>query len=96
MPRGVVMSNQQLNEYSRIMERDRFVYRVVISVLSVLALAVAGTAVVLAIKNNGKVDDFPVILTALGSAALGALAGIVAPVIPPSISRRQKWNFLVV
>ena len=63
----------------RVLEQDRFVYRTVILSLSLLALAVAGTAIYLAIFNNGKVDHFPEILTALGSASLGALAGIIAP-----------------
>jgi hypothetical protein len=63
----------------RVLEHDRFVYRTVISSLSLLALAVAGAAIYLAIVNNGKVDHFPEILTALGSASLGALAGIIAP-----------------
>ena len=64
---------------TRVIERDPFVYRVVICVLSALALAVVAIAAYLAVINNGKVDNFPVILTALGSASLGALAGILAP-----------------
>lgn len=64
---------------SRVLEQDRFVYRTVICALSTLALAVAGAAIYLAIANNGNVQHFPEILTALGSASLGALAGILAP-----------------
>lgn len=71
--------NQDDTIQTRALERDPFVYRVVICVLSALALIVVSIAAYLAIVNNGKVDNFPVILTALGSAALGALAGIVAP-----------------
>lgn len=58
---------------------DRFVYRVVVCVLSALALTVTVAAVALLFKDPEAVKNFPVILTALGSASLGALAGILAP-----------------
>ena len=64
----------------RVLEQDIVVYRIVIITLSLLALSVAGTAMALAFLNTKDPrPPFPEILTALGSASLGALAGILAP-----------------
>lgn len=65
----------------RVLEQDIVVYRIVIITLSLLALSVAGAAMALAFMNAKSTTPphFPEILTALGSAALGALAGILAP-----------------
>ncbi len=79
-PEGTLRSLEaNILQRPRVMEQDKVVYRIVIGALSTLALSVAGTAIYLSIANNGDVQKFPDILTALGSASLGALAGILSP-----------------
>jgi hypothetical protein len=58
------------------LQTDVWIYRIVVGALSsVILLAVIG-AIALAFKDKG---DTPQLLTALGSAAIGALAGLLAP-----------------
>jgi len=57
---------------------DRWIYRVVVSVLSIVALLVVGSTVGLMLAQNADVK-VPDVLISLGSAAVGALAGLLAP-----------------
>ncbi|HBX88153.1 MAG TPA: hypothetical protein DEG09_06000 [Marinilabiliaceae bacterium] len=59
---------------------DKWIYRIIVIALSVtIVLIIAG---VLLLMASGKISDdqgVPTILTAVGSAAIGALAGLLAP-----------------
>ena len=59
---------------------DKWIYRIVVGSLGiVVVLAIIG-AIVLSVKTpSGTTIEIPDILTALGSAAIGALAGLLAP-----------------
>jgi len=57
---------------------DRWIYRVVISVLSFVVLLVVGSVMVLMLNQETEVK-VPDVLISLGSAAIGALAGLLAP-----------------
>jgi hypothetical protein len=59
------------------LRQDYFIYRFVVVVLGVLLLAVAGDAIYL---NRGpEAVELPDVLISLGSASIGALAGLLAP-----------------
>lgn len=59
---------------------DRFIYRIVVIALGVVAVAaVIGVILVLLIGAATSSDGALQVLTALGSAAVGALAGLLAP-----------------
>lgn len=59
---------------------DRFIYRIVVLALGVVAVAaVIGVILVLLIGAANSSDGALQVLTALGSAAVGALAGLLAP-----------------
>lgn len=69
---------EALKDLSRsrpIYERDRWVYRVIVLALGLTILIAAVGAIIL--QFSGK--DSPAILVALGSGAIGALAGLLAP-----------------
>jgi uncharacterized membrane protein YbhN (UPF0104 family) len=66
---------KDLSRQRPIYERDAWVYRIVVLSLGVAILIAAVGAVVL--QYNGH--DSPAILVALGSGAIGALAGLLAP-----------------
>ncbi len=57
------------------LERDVWIYRIVVSVLGLtVVLSVAGAILLVSIDKKT-----PEVLVALGSAAVGALAGLLAP-----------------
>ncbi|MEO0840125.1 MAG: hypothetical protein AAF063_14635 [Cyanobacteria bacterium J06643_5] len=57
------------------LQSDRWIYRIVVSALALaLMSSIAGTVY---LKARG--EEIPDILTALGSGALGGLAGLLAP-----------------
>lgn len=58
------------------LQTDVWIYRVVVGALGMAVLAALLGAIVLALKSQGETPD---ILTAIGSAAVGALAGLLAP-----------------
>lgn len=62
---------------ARALEQDPLIYRIVVSSLGLVTLLVVIGAIALAF--NSAQDKIPDVLTALGSAAIGALAGILAP-----------------
>jgi hypothetical protein len=59
--------------------RDRFVYRFVVVVLGALVLGVAALAGGVALVPGEPPRRVPEVLVSLGSAAIGALAGLLAP-----------------
>lgn len=62
------------------LESDRWIYRIVVLALGGTVLIVVGGAVVLAATHTGTSElKIPEVLTAIGSAAVGALAGLLAP-----------------
>jgi hypothetical protein len=64
---------------SRALEQDKLIYRIVVSSLGLVVLLVVIGVIALAFKSNSSPVFIPDVLTALGSAAIGALAGILAP-----------------
>lgn len=74
------LATQAKAETRRVLEQDRFIYRTVVLTLGSISAAVVACAITLALRApDGQAIQFPDILTALGSAAIGALAGILAP-----------------
>jgi len=62
----------------RALEQDKVIYRIVVSSLGGVVLLVVIGVIALSFKASGT-TTVPDVLTALGSAAIGALAGILAP-----------------
>lgn len=59
---------------------DTITYRIVVSSLGIVAVgAVIGAILLTALAAAGAQHTVPDVLTALGSAAIGALAGLLAP-----------------
>ncbi|MEW6363120.1 MAG: hypothetical protein AB1714_00625 [Acidobacteriota bacterium] len=59
---------------------DRWTYRIVVLALGIVCIAAIGGAIYLsAIASAGSAPNIPDALTALGAAAIGALAGLLAP-----------------
>jgi hypothetical protein len=67
------LANQVVRELPPALQTDLWVYRIVVSVLGLVVLA----AVIGAIMLGYHSITIPETLTALGSAAVGALAGLV-------------------
>lgn len=65
-----------LERYSTPLDTDVWIYRIVVLALGITVLAAIGGAIYLAATGTTKT---PEILVALGSAAVGALAGLLAP-----------------
>ena len=68
---------EALERLSRPLEHDLWIYRIVVGTLafSILAVIVASTVIVLV-----QDSDVPDVLVAIGTGAIGALAGLLAPV----------------
>jgi len=73
------LADQAIRETAPVLQTDVWIYRMVVGALGLAVLSALVGAIALAV--NG-VDKTPDILTAIGSAAVGALAGLLAP--PPS------------
>ena len=59
---------------------DRWTYRIVVLALGIVCVSAIGGAIYLsAIASDGRPPNIPDVLTALGAAAIGALAGLLAP-----------------
>ena len=59
---------------------DKWIYRVVVTVLGLVVLATAGGGIYLAMTATGSTPaSMPDAIVAIGSTALGALAGLLAP-----------------
>lgn len=62
------------------LDSDPWIYRIVVLALGGTVLIVVAGAVALAAAHSGAGDvKIPEVLTAIGSAAVGALAGLLAP-----------------
>lgn len=75
-PINAVQQFQQKNP----LETDTWIYRIIVSAMSLTILTIIIGVFVLIF--NGKITDdktVPTIFTAIGSAAIGALAGLLAP-----------------
>lgn len=69
------------------LDSDRWIYRIVVLSLGGTVLIVVAGAVALAAVHTGASEvKIPEVLTAIGSAAVGALAGLLAP----SPTRKRK------
>ncbi len=56
---------------------DKWIYRLVVGILGLIALMALGGGLLLAYEKPDK--ELPQMLVALGSTAVGALAGLLAP-----------------
>lgn len=62
------------------LQTDRCIYRILVSGLVITILAIITFVFVLLLTKNNMTDaQIPTIFTAIGSAAIGALAGLIAP-----------------
>jgi len=64
---------------ARALEQDKWIYRMVVGSLSIVVITVVFGVIYLTVKATTPTVQIPDVLTALGSAAIGALAGILAP-----------------
>ena len=81
MPILEKLANQVVRELPPALQTDLWVYRTVVSVLGLVVLA----AVIGAIMLGYHSITIPKTLTALGAAAVGALAGLLAPFAGPMV-----------
>lgn len=59
---------------------DKWVYRIVVLALGLTVISIIiGVIILIGIGKIGEDKSVPTILTAIGSAAIGALAGLLAP-----------------
>lgn len=70
---------QAKQQVPRALEQDKVIYRIVVSSLGLVVLLVVIGVIALSFRSTGGTVQIPDVLTALGSAAIGALAGILAP-----------------
>ena len=73
------MAAQAKGQVPRVLEQDKVIYRIVVGALGFVVIAVVLGVIGLSFKATGTTVMVPDVLTALGSAAIGALAGILAP-----------------
>ncbi len=73
------LETQVIQQLPRAFEQDRLIYRMVVGSLGIVVIAVVFGTIYLTVKSASPTVQIPDILTALGSAAIGALAGILAP-----------------
>lgn len=68
---------ETISELAAPLERDVWIYRIVVAALSLVAvLSIVGAIIVAVGTSDAQVPDAVV---ALGSAAVGAMAGLLAP-----------------
>jgi hypothetical protein len=60
------------------LKSDVWIYRMVVGALGLIGLVAVLGAILLTAMGKGG-DQIPAVVTALGSAAIGALAGLLAP-----------------
>ena len=73
------LEQQTVRELPRALEQDKWIYRIVVGSLSLVVLIVVFGVIYLSVKATNGTPNIPDVLTALGSAAIGALAGLLAP-----------------
>ncbi len=75
-PAGAIEQFQQKNP----LKTDVWIYRIIISSLSFVVVSIIlGVLYLITIDKVSTDKNVPTILTAMGSAAIGALAGLLAP-----------------
>lgn len=74
-----IIADQVIRDLPKVLETDYWVYRIVVISLGTAVLIVVAGAVTLAAINPTADVKIPEVLTAIGSAAVGALAGLLAP-----------------
>ena len=67
---------EALSDVAGVLESDPWVYRIVVTFLGLAVLLTVLGAIALAFRGGAEI---PAVLTALGSASVGALAGLLAP-----------------
>jgi len=72
-PRSTLIKNTAVNPI-----KDIWVYRLVVTALSLVVLIIA-TGILIRVEEVNKADKVITIIASLGSAAIGALAGLLAP-----------------
>jgi uncharacterized integral membrane protein len=72
------LAKEVTNELEPAFLTDRWVYRMVVGALGLVAVGAVLGAIILAARS-GTTVTIPDVITALGSAAIGALAGILVP-----------------
>lgn len=72
-PKGTLIKNTAINPI-----KDIWVYRLVVTALSLVVLIIA-TGILIEVEQVNKADKVITIIASLGSAAIGALAGLLAP-----------------
>lgn len=74
------IAEQVIRELPPPLESDPWIYRIVVLALGGTVLIVVLGAILLAATHTGATEfRIPEVLTAIGSAAVGALAGLLAP-----------------
>lgn len=74
------LAAQASAQVPRVLEQDKWIYRVVVLSLGVVAVVAAIGSIFLATQTVANVPvKMPESLIALGSASIGALAGLLAP-----------------
>jgi hypothetical protein len=69
-----------LKQFTSVRDQDPWIYRGVVYSLGLAVLVIIFGVIILMIRKEGLDDkQVPTLLTALGSAAIGALAGLLAP-----------------
>ena len=69
-----------LKDHQPVLQSDPWIYRIVVALLGSTVLSVAiGVLIIVAHATDAKSVEVPAVLTALGSAAVGALAGLLSP-----------------
>ena len=61
------------------LETDKWIYRIVVLALGITIVSIAIGIIIIMSVNSNFSDKGNTILTALGSAAIGTLAGLLAP-----------------
>lgn len=72
------LAQEVVTEMSSPLQTDRWIYRIVVLSLGSTVLIVVAGAILLSIIHGTQIN-IPEMMTALGSAAVGALAGLLAP-----------------
>ena len=76
------LKRQIMDEFSFVspLSKDKWIYRLVVGSLGLVILVIVIGIIVLMFTGKVASDQsIPTILTAIGSAAIGALAGLLAP-----------------
>ena len=73
------LEEQAVKTLPRVLEQDKWIYRIVVTSLSLVVLVVVFGVIHLTVEHTTGTLNIPDVLTALGSTALGALAGLLAP-----------------